>query len=63
MGLIDKRDVTIALKKIKKMDHTLILKIFLIIALSLTAVYTATAHRTLSFFKKEIIWTGLGVFV
>ena len=63
MGLIDKRDVTIALKKIKKMDHTLILKIFLIIALSLTAVYTATAHRTLSFFKKELIWTALGVSV
>ena len=60
MGLLDRRSINTAVKKFKKMDHTLILKIFLIITLSLTAVYTATAHRTLSFFKKELIWTALG---
>lgn len=63
MGLFDRRNINIAVKKIKKMDHTLLLKIFLIIILSLTAVYTATAHRTISFFKKEIIWTCIGVSV
>ncbi len=61
--MLDKRNITIAVKKIKKMDHALILKIILIIILSLSAVYTATSHRTLSFFKKEIIWTCLGIFV
>lgn len=61
--MIDKRSINIGIKKIKKMDHALILKIFLIIGLSLTAVYTATSYRTMSYFKKEIIWTCLGVFV
>ena len=63
MGFADKRNITTIIKKIKKMDHTLLLKILLIITLSLTAVYTATAHRTLSFFKKEIIWTCLRISV
>ena len=53
MGLIDKRDVTIALKKIKKMDHTLILKIFLIIALSLTAVIQPLPTELFHFLKKR----------
>lgn len=61
--MIDKRDINIAVKKIKKMDHALILKIFLIIGLSLSAVYTATSYRTMSYFKKEIVWTCLGIFV
>lgn len=61
--MIDKRSISILLKKIRKMDNSLIFKVLLIITLSLTAVYTATAHRTLSFFKKELVWTCLGIFV
>lgn len=50
-------------KKVVKMDNTLLLKVLLIIALSLSTVYTATSYRTLLFFKKEIIWTILGILI
>lgn len=63
MGIVDKRNIVSIAKKIKRMEHSLLLKILLIIGLSLATVYTATAHRTLSFFKKEIAWTCIGIFV
>ena len=63
MILTDRGIFGLVRKKIRKMDHTLILKILIIIALSLSTVYTATAHRTISYFKKELIWTALGIIV
>ncbi|MFK4785779.1 rod shape-determining protein RodA [Fusobacterium sp. MFO224] len=60
---MNKRDILVLQKKIKKADYYLVLKVMLLIAISLSTVYTATSYRTLVYFKKEIIWTGLGLLV
>lgn len=57
------RESMLALRKIKKMNHGILLIALAIVFLSLMTVYSATAHKTASFFQKEIIWTGLSVIV
>lgn len=60
---MNKRDILLLQKKIKKADYSLIFKVILLIGISLSTVYTATSYRTLVYFKKEIIWILLGLFV
>lgn len=60
---MNKRDILVLQKKIKKADYYLVLKVILLIIISLSTVYTATSYRTLVYFKKEIIWSGLGLLV
>ncbi|WP_163467829.1 rod shape-determining protein RodA [Fusobacterium sp. IOR10] len=60
---MNKRDILVLQKKIKKADYSLLLKVLLLIVISLSTVYTATSYRTLVYFKKEIIWSGLGLLV
>lgn len=55
------RSIRIGLKRIKKMNHALLINALLITAVSLFAVYSATYHKTTSFFYKEIVWIGLGI--
>lgn len=43
-------------KKASKINYLLLLNVFLIFALSLSTIYSATLSKTSSFFKKEIIW-------
>lgn len=57
------RERALFLKKLKKMNNYMLLTALLIVGLSLTAVYSSTSSRTMSFFHKEIIFTGLGIFV
>lgn len=60
---MNKRDILVLQKKIKKADYYLLLKVVLLIVISLSTVYTATSYRTLVYFKKEIIWSALGLVV
>lgn len=55
------RSLRLGLKKMKKMNHALLLNALLITLISLFSVYSATHTKTLSFFKKEIVWICLGV--
>ena len=44
------------IKKISKINFLLLINVFLIFVLSLSTIYSATLSKSLSFFKKEIVW-------
>ncbi len=55
------RDIRVILKKVKKMNHALLINALLIVVASLFSVFSATHQRTYGFFYREIIWTGVGI--
>lgn len=55
------RSIRIGLKRVRKMNHALLINALMITMVSMLAVYSATYHQTSGFFYREIIWTGLGV--
>ncbi|MBC2855889.1 MAG: rod shape-determining protein RodA [Cetobacterium sp.] len=57
------RDTTLVLKKIKKMKLGILITALAIVFLSMMTVYSATSHKTISYFYKELVWSGLGVVV
>lgn len=52
--------VKLSLKKMKKFDYVLLLSAFLLLAIGITAVYSATYTRTTSFYQKQILWAIIG---
>ncbi|MBP6467717.1 MAG: rod shape-determining protein RodA [Fusobacteriaceae bacterium] len=44
----------------KKFDYVLLLSAFLLLAIGITAVYSATYTRTTSFYQKQILWAIIG---
>ena len=46
------RDFRLGLKKIKKMNIFLLLNALIIVAISILTIYSATIHKTPSFYKK-----------
>ena len=44
----------LSLKKMKKFDYVLLLSAFLLLAIGITAVYSATYTRTTSFYQKQL---------
>lgn len=55
------RSLRVGMKRIKKMNHALLINALMIVCVSLLSVYSASYHRTDSFFVKELVWTFLGV--
>lgn len=51
------------LKKLKKIELSILINAYMIITVSLICVYSATHLEGISFFKKEILWTLVGSFV
>lgn len=47
------RDFRLGLKKIKKMNIFLLLNALIIVAISILTIYSATIHKTPSFYKKS----------
>lgn len=60
---MNKRDFLILKKKFQKFDIYIFIEVLLLVTISLSTVYTATSYRTLSFFKKEIVWIVLGILI
>lgn len=50
----------LSLKKMKKFDYILLLSAFLLLAIGIAAVYSATYTRTSSFYQKQILWAIIG---
>lgn len=48
-------------KKIRKVSYTLLVNAICILCLSLISIYSTTAHRTLGFFYREIIFGVIGM--
>jgi rod shape determining protein RodA len=59
--MTNNRDIRVILKKVKKMNHALLINALLIIAVSLFSVLSATHQKTYGFFYREIIWTVMGI--
>ncbi|NLK62768.1 MAG: rod shape-determining protein RodA [Fusobacteria bacterium] len=59
----NKQSVRLFLKKIKRLDLSLLINVYIILGLSLIFIYSATYQETRSFFVKEIIWIVLGSIV
>jgi rod shape determining protein RodA len=57
------REMVKNLRRMRRMNHSLLFLALFLVVLSLTAVYTTTSHRTMDFFYKEIMFTGLGICV
>ena len=57
-----RREFRLGLKKIKKMNIFLLLNALIIVAISILTIYSATIHKTPSFYKKELIWGVIGNF-
>jgi len=55
------RDFFVLQKKFRKMNYLLLLNILAITLVSLFTVYSATQHKTMMFFYKEIVWVIMGV--
>lgn len=55
------RDIKLFFKKLKKMNNFLVLNALVIVALSISAIYSATISRTSSFYIKESVWAIIGV--
>lgn len=53
----------INIKKIKKVSLRLPLNALCILSLSLMSIYSTTSNRTMSFFYRELIFTGIGLVV
>lgn len=49
------------LKKLKKIDPTLLLSAMILLIIGILAVYSATYTRTTSFYQKQIIFATLGI--
>jgi len=57
------RSLRMGMRRVKKMNHALLINALLIAVISMFAVYSATYHRTNSYFYKELVWTALGTVV
>ncbi|WP_297596892.1 rod shape-determining protein RodA [uncultured Cetobacterium sp.] len=55
-------DLVVTLKKIKKMKNMILYIALCIVTISALTVYSATIHKSSSFFYKEIVWIVLGIF-
>lgn len=52
--------IKLSLRKMKKFDYILLMSAFLLLAIGITAVYSATYIRTTSFYQKQILWAIIG---
>lgn len=57
------RGLTLNLKRIKKMNNFLLLNAAVIVIISILTIYSATIHKTTLFYKREIFWGIIGMFV
>jgi len=57
------QSIRLFLKKIKRLDVSLLINAYIIVIMSLIFVYSATYQDTKSFFIKEVIWIGFGTVV
>lgn len=48
-------------KKIRKISYTLLVNAVILLGISLISIYSTTAHRTLGFFYREIIFGLIGI--
>lgn len=55
------RSLRVGMKRVRKMNHALLINALMITVVSMFAVYSATHHKTNSFIYKEMLWTALGV--
>ncbi len=55
------RNLRLMLKRVKKMNHALLINALMIVFISMLSVYSATYYKTSSFIIKEVVWTILGI--
>ncbi len=55
------RELKLFLKKVKKMNNYLVLNALIIVAISISTIYSATVSKGSSFYIKESIWTVIGL--
>lgn len=55
------REIKLFLKKIKKMNHYLVLNALIIVAISISTIYSATISKGNSFYIKEGVWAIIGL--
>ncbi len=58
-----RREFRLGLKKMKKMNIFLLLNALIIVVISILTIYSATIHKNSSFYKKELFWGVIGIFV
>ncbi len=58
-----RREFRLGLKKMKKMNNFLLLNALIIVVISILTIYSATIHKNSSFYKKELFWGVIGIFV
>lgn len=51
------------IRRIKKMNHVLLLNSIAIVIISVITIYSATISRTSLFYTREMIWAGIGILV
>jgi len=57
------RDLRILLKKVKKMSYGMFTNAIIISIISGITIYSATHTKTLTFFKKDILWLALSIII
>jgi len=57
------REFKQVIRRIKKMNYMLLLNSFAIVVLSVMTIYSATISRTHLFYRREIMWAGIGFLV
>ena len=55
------RSLRVGIKRMKKMNHALLINALMIAVVSMFSVYSATHHRTNSYLYKELLWTAMGM--
>lgn len=55
------REYRLILKRIKKMNNFLVLNALVIVALSISTIYSATISKNGNFYEKEAMWAGLSL--
>ncbi|WP_291258992.1 rod shape-determining protein RodA [Fusobacterium sp.] len=55
------REIKLFLKKLKKMNNYLLVNALIIVAISVSTIYSATISKSESFYIKETIWGVIGV--
>ena len=55
------REIKLFFKKLKKMNNYLVLNALIIVAISISTIYSATIAKGEAFYIKESIWAGIGL--
>jgi len=57
------REIKQVIRRINKMNHLLLLNCLIIVVISVITIYSATISRTQLFYRREMMWAGVGVVV